>query len=244
MQWPRVFAAGLGLLSAAYPLLAFAVLRWDLLGWQPWGPLLVLLALGLPMALVAVWLAGRVSRGRAPTFRLGASATVLLVLALALWQLSPQLQQHYRWIILLQDQAFFLIFAACFGLSLRAGHEPLCTFFASLVHRAMPEVLLRYTRALTWVWFLFFIVTGGISLLLFLFAGSVAWAFFANILMPVLVLAFLVVENFCRRFFLPPEERLGLRETIRSIRAGGVRVPRAGEASVAPAPPLGSRASS
>ncbi len=109
-----------------------------------------------------------------------------------------------------------------FASSLRDGREPLCTFFARHVHHTLSPELLKYTRSVTKVWLFFFISTGCISSLLFLFASNSVWAFFTNLLMPVLVVGVFVVENACRRFFLPPTDRVGLLGTYSAIRRGGL----------------------
>jgi uncharacterized membrane protein len=114
------------------------------------------------------------------------------------------------------------LLAYYFASSLRAGRVPLCTVFAREVHQTLSTELLTYTRTLTKVWVGFFVVTGCISSMLFAFASTTVWAFFTNLMMPVLILGFFIVESNCRRFFLPPADRVGLRSTFSAIRRRGL----------------------
>jgi uncharacterized membrane protein len=207
------------LAAAAYPLLVFAVCRRGVSGANPWEMAALYLALSLPLILLALWAAGAMAGQRA-----NLKIPIFIVLSTAIgavvWLFALQLRDHYRWFFLMQDLAFFILLAYYFASSLQRGREPVCTFFARHVHHSVSPELLRYTRSVTKAWLAFFILTGCMSALLFSFASTSVWAFFTNILTPVLVVSVFVVENACRRFFLPPADRVGLLGTYRAIRRG------------------------
>jgi uncharacterized membrane protein len=79
---------------------------------------------------------------------------------------------------------------AAFGLTLRAGREPLITAMARRMHGLTPE-LESYTRKVTIAWTLFFATQLSLSVALFCLAPLVVWSFFVNILdLPLVALMF------------------------------------------------------
>jgi flavin-dependent dehydrogenase/uncharacterized membrane protein len=221
MQARRLMEVVPRLAAGAYPLLVFVVCRRGVVEADAWGLAILYVALSLPLALLAPWVAGALAGKR---INLKIPIFVLLMLATggAVWLFALQLRGHYQWFFLIQDSAFFVLLAYYFAASLRAGREPLCTFFARHVHHTLSPELLKYTRFLTKVWVLFFVSTGCISWLLFFFASNAVWAFYTNLLVPVLVVITFVVENACRRFVLPAADRVGLLGTYRALRTGGL----------------------
>jgi len=219
MPVPRWIAGVPRVAAAAYPLLVFAVCRRGVSDADPWALAALYLALSLPLVFLALWAAGALA-GKRVSLKIPLFVVLLVAIAAAIWFFALQLRGHYQWFFLLQDSAFFMLLAYYFAASLRDGHEPLCTFFARHVHQSLSPQLLQYTRSVTKAWLIFFMGTGCISALLFVFASTAVWAFFTNILMPVLVVGVFVVENACRRYFLPPVDRVGLLGTYRAIRRG------------------------
>jgi len=209
------------LAAGAYPLLVFGVCRRGVSEADLWGLAALYLSLSLPLAFLALWAASAFA-GKRVNLKFPIFVLLMLATGAAVWLFALQLRSHYQWFFLIQDSAFFILLAYYFASSLRDGREPLCTFFARHVHHTLSPELLKYTRSVTKVWLLFFISTGCISSLLFLFASNSVWAFFTNLLMPVLVVGVFVVENACRRFFLPPTDRVGLLGTYSAIRRGGL----------------------
>jgi uncharacterized membrane protein len=221
MQGRRWMTVVPRLAAGVYPLLVFAVCRRGVTAGDSWGLAALYLALSLPLAFLALW-AARAFAGKRVNLKFPIFVLLMLATGAAVWLFALQLRSHYQWFFLIQDSAFFLLLAYYFASSLRVGREPLCTFFARHVHRTLSPELLKYTRSLTKVWVIFFIFTGCISSLLFFFASNSVWAFFTNLLMPVLVMGVFVVENACRRFVLPPADRVGLLGTYSAIRRGGL----------------------
>jgi len=209
------------LAAGAYPLLVFVVCRRGVTEADSWGLVILYLALSLPLVLLALWAAGAFA-GKNINLKYPIFVLLMLAIGAAVWLFALQLRSHYQWFFLIQDLAFFVLLAYYFASSLRAGREPLCTFFARHVHHALSPELLKYTRFLTKVWVLFFVFTGCISSLLFFFASNAVWAFFTNLLVPFLAVGVFVVENACRRFVLPPADRVGLLGTYSALRRGGL----------------------
>jgi uncharacterized membrane protein len=222
MQVRRRLAGALRLAGGAYPLLIFALCRNGMSTEGVGGLVLLYIAVGLPLVFCSLSV-GRAVPGEQRIARYLTFMVCLLVLAALVWWLAPLLQPHYQWFFLLQDLGFFGLLAFYFGSSLRAGREPLCTYFARLVVPSPSAQLVAYTRTVTAAWTVFFIFIGAVSSCLFFASTSTLWAFFTNLVTPVLILLFFAIENACRWRFLPPGDRVGFRKTLVAIRKGGYR---------------------
>jgi uncharacterized membrane protein len=203
-QWGSgVLAGGL---TAAYLVFAhYSVAVPDLGRWA------VLLA-AAPMTVAGFGLAREDWRA-ALALLLGLAAVAGLVWA---W---PQLHNPVAWLYFVQHVSINAVLGLIFGRTLLRQRQPLCSTFASLVHETLTPALLRYTRQVTVAWTLFFAATATLSIVLFFLAPIEVWSVFANLLTLPLVLAMFVVENAVRKRVLPPQDRGGLRETVRAVRA-------------------------
>lgn len=162
---------------------------------------------------------------------------VLLVLALA-WRLRPRwvtlpvavagcawglvnlshLQSHVAAFYFVQHVGAMGLLGLTFGSTLRGGHEQaLCSRIATMVTAEPPgPEYLRYTWWVTAVWTAFFALSGTLSVLLFVGASLAWWAFFANLLTPVLVGALFVIEYLVRVRLLPGRPHLSIAGTIQA----------------------------
>jgi uncharacterized membrane protein len=71
---------------------------------------------------------------------------------------------------------------ACFFAStLARGREPLISLFARLERGSLPAELAVYTRRLTWIWVIFFVLMAGVSATLAVTGARVAWLWFTAI---------------------------------------------------------------
>jgi len=174
------------------------------------GRWVVLLA-GAPMLVAGFGFARDDWRGAAVLLT-GLAAIAALVWA---W---PRLPNPVSWIYFVQHVSINVVLGLIFGRSLLPQRQPLCSTFASLVHTTMTPALLRYTRQVTLAWTLFFAASATLSVLLFLLAPIEAWSVFANLLTLPLVAAMFVIENEVRKHVLPPQDRVGLRATMRAVR--------------------------
>ena len=79
-----------------------------------------------------------------------------------------------------------------FARTLKDGREPLITSIARRVRGSLTPDIEIYTRRITLVWSLFFVLQLAFSLGLYIFASLEAWSMFINILnAPLIVLMFL-----------------------------------------------------
>lgn len=146
-------------------------------------------------------------------------ALAWLGLALLLAALWPLLRTQVATLYYLQHIGIHLALAALFGLSLIGPGEALITRLARVV--VSPELSprnLRYTRAATLAWALFFVGNGLLSTALFAWAPRELWSLHANVLTGPLVTLMFLGEMAVRRLVLPPHERPSPRAVLRAWR--------------------------
>ena len=140
-----------------------------------------------------------------------------------LYGIKDRLIAHYNWVFLLEHAATYLLLCATFGQTLRHGETPMISRFARIVHGGLSTALIRYTRAVTWAWTLYFGGVAGISLLLFWLAPVYIWSAFAYLLgIPLLVLMF-AGEYAARCYLLSAADRAGPLEAIRAFRQASTK---------------------
>ena len=143
----------------------------------------------------------------------------LALLLLALMLLKPLLLQNFQWIYLLQHSGIHLALAWVFGSSLKAGTEPLCTRFARLVHPAdtMTEEVLDYTRQVTVIWTLFFLLIGISSPIIMGLCTLPVWTVFSTFVTMGLTGTMFAVEAIVRRYALPNSYRASFVSTWQAV---------------------------
>lgn len=116
----------------------------------------------------------------------------------------------------LQHVGINAVLGCWFGGTLRGGGLSLIGQFAQRVHTlgpGMPE----YTRQVTWVWTLYFAVTAGISIPVYLWLPFSAWSLLANVLSPVMVVGLFVGEHLLRYRLHPEFERTRMIDAVRAF---------------------------
>lgn len=147
-----------------------------------------------------------------------AMLAVCLAACALFYGMSGWLVAHYNWLFLLQHAGMHALLCGVFGRTLKAGRTPMVTGFARIVHGHLSPALIRYTRAVTWAWSIYFGSISALSLLLFWLAPVAIWSAFANLLgIPLLALMF-VGEYAVRCYVLPVADRAGPLEAIRAYR--------------------------
>ena len=142
----------------------------------------------------------------------------LLVIALLAWN-WPLLRQNVALLYFIQHVGTNLALGALFGRTLLAGRVPLVTHFARLAHNGVISPAKEiYTRQVTVAWTSFFLITAGISVVLFFFAPAAAWSTFANLLGMLLIGLMFVIEHLIRQRVLAPEDQSSIADTIRGYR--------------------------
>ena len=152
----RFAMAGLGAVSALFPLLVFLLA--DRLGY---GAMVALLA----VTLLARLLAGSRAKGMA-VFFLAQSVAVGLVVALSL--VDDRLAAHLYPVAI--SSALLVTFLA----SLVSG-PPVIERIARLSEPTLPPEAVRYCRIVTWVWCGFFVLNGTVALLTVLHGDEFVW---------------------------------------------------------------------
>lgn len=160
------------------------------------GTRLVALFAWAPLALTALWLLWG-------TAYLWSTILVVAAVTAALWILWPEHGMDVGLVYLGQYVVAQACLGALFGRTLLAGHEPLVTRLAVLVHKELPPPIVRYTRSVTVAWTLFFAAMGLLAILLYAFAPRAAWSAFINLLTLPCVVAMFVVEYIVRRLRFP-----------------------------------------
>lgn len=180
-----------------YPLLCHAAVAFGEPRWAALG--LVLLA----------WVTVRAWRGAlASVF----AVVVLLAVATAVIAVAPTA------IVYVPPIALNLALCALFARSLRSGSEPMITRFARLERAGdMPDELATYTRRLTQLWTVFFVLMAAISLSLALWASPAAWSLFTNLVNYALVLLMFVLEYAYRRIRYRHYRHAGVMEFLRRL---------------------------
>ena len=160
-----------------------------------------------PMLGVLAFVAAR----RGPRIVAAIAGIGLAALVLQAWRgggLAPST------LYLSQHVAIHLALAVVFATTLRSGQEPLVTALARRVHARVPPLMARYTRKLTIVWSVYFVLMAATSIALYAFAPFEAWAVFANLVTPV-AMVLLFVGEYLLRYRLHPEfERATLADAM------------------------------
>jgi uncharacterized membrane protein len=164
----------------------------------------------VPLAACALWIAGR-TRHRLILFAIFALAAAAIVFE---WN---ALERHFPDLFFVEHASINLLLAFVFGRTLAAGHEPLVSRFARIVHGTIPPEVERYTRHVTLAWTLFFLAIFTASCVLYLGGWLTAWSVLANFLSPILLGAMFAIEYLVRLRALPHWERVGILGGIRAF---------------------------
>ena len=139
------------------------------------------------------------------------SRTAFIVGVLLAALLGAAVLSHQQVLAALPSIALNLMLAGLFGATLRPGETPLIVRIAELDDGVLAPEFVRYLRALTQAWAIFFITMAGLSLVLMLYAPFEWWSLFVNVLSWPLVGMMFAVEWMVRRFGfkeLPPHTPL------------------------------------
>lgn len=125
------------------------------------------------------------------------------------------MERHYSLLYWAEHAGTELLLCFAFARTLRQGKEPLCSYFARLVHGTLTPAIARYTRRITQAWALFFGAMALSSTLLFHFASLKTWSLFANFLTGPLIAAMFVGEYLARRLLLPDVEHQPILASVK-----------------------------
>ena len=105
-----------------------------------------------------------------------------------------------------------------FGMSLRAGREPIVTGIARRLRQTMPDSVVHYTRIVTFAWCGFFACQLLVSAALLLLAPRAAWSAFVILLNLPLVATMTLAEFACRQILFRHQHPTGLAKTLSALR--------------------------
>lgn len=207
LSWSRVWrGAGAGALLAGWAVLAHLGSAGS--GDPDLNVLVALLPIGAALA-VLLW------QTRRPALLVGGLVTAVL----AAWAYWPQLRQSVSLLYYLQHLGTHLVLAALFGRSLVGGGDALVTSMARFIYGNDLSVRKqRYTRQVTWLWTVFFVLNALVSTGLFLWAPAAVWSVHANLLTGPLIGLVFLCEYLVRLRVLPAHERPSVAEVVQAYR--------------------------
>ncbi len=128
------------------------------------------------------------------------------------------LERHFEWVYFMQHVGTHISLALLFGLTLAPRRQPICTRFAAAVRGDLEPEVIRYTRQLTMMWTIYFLVISLISSVLFLFGSIDMWSAFANFMTIPIILFIFAAEYRVRRRRLPHLKHFGIMASILAFR--------------------------
>lgn len=138
-----------------------------------------------------------------------------VLLAGGLWTLWPVLRINVPLVYYLQHLGTHLALAVMFGRTLMGPGDALITRMSRFIlGEHLSERNIRYTRKLTGVWTLFFLVNALASTVLFVWAPVQWWSVYANLLTGPLIGSIFLIEHLVRRRLLPPHERPSFKAIV------------------------------
>jgi uncharacterized membrane protein len=163
-----------------------------------------------PIALAAVSLAWHSSHR-------GAMFALLALSGAGVWLAWITLQPHFSVLYWLEHAGTETVLCLAFARSLRPGSEPMCTYFAKIVHGPLAPPLERYTRQVTAAWAIFFGTMGAASTILFYGAPLALWSVFANFFTGPLIALMFIVEYAVRRRLHPGMEHAHILAAVKAF---------------------------
>ena len=119
----------------------------------------------------------------------------------------PAIEHHYSRVYWFEHAGTQLALCLVFARTLGQGREPICSYFARMVHGSLTPVMQRYTRQLTAAWVIFFGAMAATSTILFVAAPLNIWSAFANFFtLPVTCLMFIAEFQARRHAHLDMQE--------------------------------------
>lgn len=171
--------------------------------------------LGVLVALAPVALAGLSTAWHAQRRR--TMLTLFGLVCAALFVSWHNLENHFNQIYWMEHAGSQLFLCLLFSRTLGAGKEPMCTYFARMVHGYMTPELERYTRRITIAWACFFGMMAATSTVLFFTAPLETWSMFSNFFTGPLIGLMFVTEYAVRRLTQPDVEHAHILEGVKAF---------------------------
>jgi uncharacterized membrane protein len=127
------------------------------------------------------------------------------------------LAQHYSTIYWIEHAGTELLLCVAFARTLIGEREPMCTYFARVVHGPLTSDLECYTRQITKAWVIFFGAMSTVSTLLFYTAPLTTWSTFANFFTAPLICLMFVAEYAVRRYRFPEMKHAHILDGVKAF---------------------------
>lgn len=109
------------------------------------------------------------------------------------------IEHHYSRIYWIEHAGTQFILCLAFARTLGQGREPMCSYFAAIIHGPLTPLLKRYTRHVTIAWVAFFGMMAASSSLIFFAAPIGTWSIFAYFFTAPLTCLMFIAEYAVRR---------------------------------------------
>lgn len=139
---------------------------------------------------------------------------------LAAW---PALERHFSALYWIEHAGTEGILCLAFARTLAPGREPMCTYFARMIHGSLTPQIERYSRQVTKAWVMFFGLMAASSTALFFAASVHAWSLFANFFTAPLIILMFIAEYIVRRRMHPDMEHADIFAGIQAFWKAPVR---------------------
>lgn len=179
------------------------------------------LAVGIPAIIAMVWLfqwvfnslMSKASKPLPVVLKVAASSAIVIVPIFTLLYLTwPLILANADAVYFAQHVGTNGLLAWVFGQTLSQGATPLIVTFAKMVHPVLPKEIEIYARKVTIAWTWFFILTCGISVILYVAAPLPAWSAFAILLQWPSVALFFIGEYLLRKKLFKKFEHATLKQ--------------------------------
>lgn len=118
---------------------------------------------------------------------------------IALFAAWGAIEHHYSSIYWIEHAGMQFLLCLAFARTMAHGREPMCTYFARIVHGSLTPSLLHYTRQVTMAWVVFFGMMAATSTVIFFAAPLATWSVFANFFTAPLICLMFIAEYAVRR---------------------------------------------
>jgi len=135
----------------------------------------------------------------------------------SLFVVRDSLLKHVGLIYWIEHAGTELMLGLMFARSLRAQREPMCSYFARMMHGPLSPLLADYTRQVTRAWVGFFAAMAAVSTILFVTTSIQTWSLFANFFTAPLIALMFVVEYAVRKRMLPNIEHAHILDGIKAF---------------------------
>lgn len=179
---------------------------------SPWAMAVLLGPLVLTMTGLALW--------RRQWLALGAMLAVAAGMVTLILRGGVSDIHH---VYVAQHVGIHLALAWVFGMTLRQGATPLITRVAMRVHgERMTADMVVYTRGVTQLWVVYFLVMASLSMALSTWGPWPAWSWFANLVTPMAMVAMLWGEHALRYRLHPEFDRVTVMSALKAYHASSL----------------------